>query len=88
LLNPLAQLLVFYFVFGLMLPLNISHYASFLLTGVLSWNWFQSSLVFATGAIVDNRELVRRPGFPVAVLPIVTVTTHLVHFVLALPILM
>jgi len=88
LLNPLAQLVVFYFVFGLMLPMNITHYASFLLTGVLSWNWFQSSLVFATGAIVDNRELVRRPGFPVAVLPIVTVTAHLVHFVLALPILL
>ena len=87
LLNPLAQLVVLYFVFGLMLPLHITHYASFLLIGVLSWNWFQSSLVYATGAIVDNRELVRRPGFPVAVLPIVTVTTHLLHFLLALPIL-
>jgi lipopolysaccharide transport system permease protein len=88
LLNPLAQLVVFYFVFGVLLPLNITHYPSFLLTGVLTWNWFQSSLVFATGAIVDNRELVRKPGFPVGVLPIVTVTSHLVHFLLALPILM
>jgi len=87
LINPLAQLLVFYFVFGLLLPLHISHYPSFLLTGVLVWNWFQSSLVFATGAIVDNRELVRRPGFPLAMLPIVTVTAQLVHFALALPIL-
>jgi len=87
LLNPLAQLLVFYFVFGMLLPLHIPHYPSFLVTGVLVWNWFQSSLVFATGAIVDNRELVRRPGFPLAMLPIVTVTAQFVHFVLALPIL-
>ena len=35
-LNPLLQLLVFYFVFGLLLPLNIPHYASFLFTGVLA----------------------------------------------------
>jgi len=88
LLNPLMQLLVFYFVFGLLLPLNIPHYPSFLFTGVLAWNWFQSSLLFATGAIVDNRELIRRPGFPTAILPTVTVTTHLVHFLIALPILL
>jgi len=87
-LNPLLQLLVFYFVFGLLLPLNIPHYASFLFTGVLAWNWFQSSLLFATGAIVDNRELIRRPGFPIAILPTVTVTSHLVHFLIALPILL
>jgi lipopolysaccharide transport system permease protein len=87
LLNPLLQLLVFYFVFGLLLPLNIPHYPSFLFTGVLVWSWFQSSLMCATGAIVDNRELIRRPGFPIAILPTVTVTSHLVHFLIAIPIL-
>ena len=87
LVNPLAQLLVYYFVFGLLLPLNIPHYASFLLTGVLAWNWFQSSLLLATGAVVDNRELIRRPGFPVGVLPAVTVTSHFIHFLLASPVL-
>jgi lipopolysaccharide transport system permease protein len=88
LLNPLLQLLIFYFVFGMLLPLNIPHYASFLFTGILAWNWFSSSLLFATGAIVDNRELIRRPGFPIAILPTVTVTSHLVHFLIALPILL
>ncbi|MGH7230985.1 MAG: ABC transporter permease [Nitrospiraceae bacterium] len=86
--NPLAQLIVFYFVFNLLLPLNIPHYSSFLFTGVLAWSWFQSSLLYATGAIVDNRELIKRPGFPTAVLPMVTVTSHLVHFLLAMPILL
>jgi lipopolysaccharide transport system permease protein len=42
----------------------------------------------ATSVIVDNPDLIKRPGFPVAVLPIVTVTTHLIHFLLALPILL
>lgn len=88
LLNPLAQLLVFYFIFSLVLPLNIPNYAIFLFAGILVWTWFQTSLFTATGAIVDNPELIRRPGFPIAILPVVTVTTHLIHFLLALPILL
>jgi lipopolysaccharide transport system permease protein len=88
LVNPLAQLLVFYFVFSRILPLNIPNYALFLFIGLIVWNWFQSSLIAGTGAIVENRELIKRPGFPTGILPVVTVTTNFVHFVLALPIVL
>ena len=87
LLTPLAQLAVYYLIFDVLLPLNIPNYPSFLFSGVLIWNWFQGSLFQATSAIVDNRELIKRPNFPVAILPAVTVTSHLIHFLLALPIL-
>jgi lipopolysaccharide transport system permease protein len=88
LLNPLAQLLVFSFIFQTVLHLDIPNYTCFLFTGLLAWNWFQLSLYAATGAIVDNRELVRRPGFPVSVLPVVSVTSHLLHYLLAIPVLL
>lgn len=88
LLNPLAQLLVLSFVFRAVVPLGIPNYSSFLFSGLLIWTWFQASLLAATGAIVDNRDLIRRPGFPAPILPIVSVTTHLFHFLLALPILL
>ncbi len=87
-LNPLAQLLVFGFVFRFVLPINIPNYSSFVFCGVLAWNWFQSSLLLSTGAIVDNRDLIKRPGFPAAILPTVRVTSDLVHFLLALPVLL
>lgn len=87
-LNPLAQLLVLGFVFHTVLPLNIPNYTAFLFIGLLVWSWFQSALLLATGAIVDNAELIRRPAFPSTILPVVSVTTHLVHFLLALPILL
>ena len=87
LLTPLAQLAVYYLTFDVLLPLNIPNYLSFLFSGVLVWNWFHGALYQATSAIVDNRELIKQPGFPAAVLPIVTVTSHLIHFLLALPIL-
>lgn len=87
LLNPLLQLLVFSVVFRLILPLNIPNYAAYLFVGLLVWNWFQASLVSAATAIVDGRSLIKRPGFPIAILPIVTVMANLIHFLLALPVL-
>ncbi|HEY7317523.1 MAG TPA: ABC transporter permease [Candidatus Binatia bacterium] len=87
LLTPLAQLAVYYLVFKVLLPLNVPNYVAFLFSGVLVWGWFQMSLFQATTAIVDNRELVKRTGFPAAILPTVTVTSHLIHFLVALPIL-
>ena len=88
LLNPLAQLLVLNFVFRRVLPLDIPNYTSFLFSGILVWNWFSSSLYAATGAIVDNRDLIRRPGFPLGVLPVVSIASNFIHFLLALPILL
>jgi homopolymeric O-antigen transport system permease protein len=86
--NPLLQLVVFYFIFQSVLAVNVPHYPGFLFTRLLAWNWFQASLVVSTGAIVNNPELIKQPGFPAAILPAVTVSTHLLHFLLALPILL
>jgi lipopolysaccharide transport system permease protein len=88
LLNPLLQLLVFQFIFAVVLPLNIPRFPLFLFIGLLAWNWFQSALIEATGAIVDNRDLIRRPGFPGLILPLVPVATNFVHFLIALPVLL
>jgi lipopolysaccharide transport system permease protein len=87
-LNPLLELLVLSLVFQFILHLNVPNYVPFLFTGLIVWNWFQASLSSACGSIVDNRELVRRPGFPVAVLPVVTAITNFIHFVISLPVLL
>jgi lipopolysaccharide transport system permease protein len=88
LLNPLAQLSVISFVFTVIFPLHLPNYISSTFMGIIAWNWFQASLYSVTGAIVDNRELIRRPHFPIMMLPIVTITTNLIHFILSLPVLM
>jgi lipopolysaccharide transport system permease protein len=85
---PLSQALVLLFVFGTVLPLEIPNYAVFLLTGILPWTWFHVSLLDGSLAVVSNRDLIQVPRFPVALLPIVSVTAHLIHFLLALPILL
>lgn len=85
--TPLSQLLVLNLVFTRVVPLGIPEYGSFLFVGLLSWTWFSMALDQATGSIVDHRELVRQPGFPVGLLPVITVATNLVQFLLAMPVL-
>jgi lipopolysaccharide transport system permease protein len=87
LLNPLLHLLIFYLLFARILSIRVNRFSSFTLTGLLVWGWFRSSITQGATAITGNRELLGRPGFPIAVLPVVTVTTSLIHFVLALPVL-
>lgn len=88
LINPLMQLVIFTFLFRKVVRLDIPHYSSYVFSAVLAWNWFQTSLYMGAGAIVDNRDLIRRPGFPAAVLPAVTISTNLIHYLLALPVLL
>ena len=88
LLNPFVQMLVFTVLFGRWLQLDIPNYPQFVFIGVLAWTWFQASLIISASAITDNRELIKRPGFPAHMLPIITVTTQMVQFLLAMPVLL
>lgn len=87
LINPLLQLAVFSFVFRTVIPINIPRYSSFAFSGLLIWTWSQTALFQATGLITSNKALIRQPNFPTAILPVVTTMTGLIHFLLALPVL-
>lgn len=87
LMKPLSQLTIFAIVFSEVLSLDIEHYTTFVFTGVLCWAWFSTALTSATVSVTGSRELVRRPGFPLPVLPVLAILSNGVHFVLALPLL-
>ncbi len=84
---PLLLLVVFQFLFRTVLAIDIPRYSSFAFTGILVWTWVQAALTQSAGAITGSRELVKRPGFPLSVLPVMTVSTAMIHFLLGLPIL-
>ncbi|MFC3441141.1 ABC transporter permease [Sphingobium rhizovicinum] len=88
LMKPLSQLLIFATVFTSVIPLEIPNYTTFVFAGVLSWAWFSSSLTSSALSVTGNREMVRRPGFPVHLLPMLTIISNGVHFMLALPLLL
>lgn len=85
LLNPLSQIAVLTFLFRSVVDLNIPNYASFVFVGVLVWTWFSGAITTAPLAITSNSDLVRRPGFPTVVLPLITVASNGIHFLLAFP---
>ncbi|MGH9085827.1 MAG: ABC transporter permease [Acidimicrobiales bacterium] len=85
-LAPLAYVVVLTIVFTRVVPLDIEHYPVFVLLGMLPWLWFQAALVAGTTSVVYSPDLLRQPGFPRLVLPLVAVASTLAHHVLALPV--
>lgn len=89
LLKPLFSMVVYYFVFTRILRFGgaIPHFPLFLLTGLLPWNFFSSSISAATTSLLDNHRLVRSIYFPRMALPVAEVVANLVHLTLALVVL-
>ncbi len=87
--NPLLLLLVYTFVFAYVMepPRGIDNYALFFFCGILPWTWFSSSLLESSNVLISGGNLIKKVMFPAEVLPIVTVLSNLVHFLLGLPIL-
>jgi lipopolysaccharide transport system permease protein len=87
-LAPLSMIAIFSFVFGHILPLKIPNYPAFLFVGLLAWIWFQTSLLAGTQSVTGSRDLVRQPGFPVPLLPVVAIGSGLINYLLALPVML
>jgi lipopolysaccharide transport system permease protein len=88
--NPLMLLLIYNWVFTYLLKnptKETSPYAVFMFTALLPWTWFQASLNEATGSLIAGGNLIKKVLFPPEVLPIVTILSNMVHFLLGLPIL-
>ena len=71
-LTPTMQILVYYFIFGLLLHTNrgVPNFIAYLAVGVFTFSLCSSSLVNGSRAITGNQGLVRALQFPRAVLPI------------------
>src|SRR5689334_18479488 len=71
LLNPLAQLAVYSFVFSMVFkfPSGGVAYPIFLFTALLPWTMFQNAISHATQSLVQNASLLRIVAFPREVVP-------------------
>jgi homopolymeric O-antigen transport system permease protein len=87
-LAPLSMIAVLSFIFGHVIKLSIPHYPAFLFSGMLAWIWFQSSLIAGTQSVVSGRDLIRQPGFPTPLLPVIAIGTNLVNYLLAVPVML
>lgn len=87
--NPLLLLAVYTLVFTFFFPSNLIHpYPLFLFAGILPWTFFSAAVLESTTSISSNAGLIKKVMFPAEALPLVTVASHLVHFALAMPVLL
>jgi ABC-2 type transport system permease protein len=79
-LNPVLYLAVFSLVFIVVLPNGVPNFPVYLLSGLLAWNLFSTSLSFSARSVVDNANLVNKVYFPREVLPLSSLGTALFEF--------
>ncbi|RRR72205.1 MAG: ABC transporter permease [Candidatus Viridilinea halotolerans] len=84
-LAPLGMMLVYVTVFSFLLPSGIAMFPVFIIVALLPWNFTAEAIMGGTRSIIDNAALIKKVYFPREVLPIVTVGSSLVNFILSLP---
>lgn len=85
-LHPLGLCGIYYIVFKQILNVNIPHYVPFILSGVIPWTFFSSTVIEGTETLAGNSGLVTKVPIPTQVFPLVACITNFITFVLALPI--
>ncbi len=88
--NPLLLLAVYTAVFTWFFPArqDVRPYPLFLFAGILPWTFFAAAVLESSNAIASNAGLIKKVMFPAEALPLVVVLSHLVHFALAIPVLL
>lgn len=85
LLNPLGMMVVFTIVFTIQgSGSQIARFPVYLLIGIVTWNFHNSAVMSGAGSFVLSGSLVKKVYFPREILPISTVLSNLVNFLLAL----
>jgi ABC-2 type transport system permease protein len=79
-LNPILYLAVFSLVFTIVLRNRLPHFPVYLLSGLLAFNFFSSSLSLGARSVVDNGNLVTKVYFPREILPLATMGAAGVDF--------
>lgn len=89
LLNPICLVGVYTLVFHYYARIpGVDNYPVFVFSGLLPWIWFSSSLLEGVNSIAGSGHLVTKSMFPAHLLPSVVVITNLIHYLLALPVLL
>jgi len=86
-LNPLLLMMVYTLVFSLFIRIEMENYSSFVFCGLLPWLWFTSSLSDGVNSVINGATLITKTYFPVEILPVVSVLSHLINYLFSLPIL-
>ena len=87
LIDPILSMIIYYIVFSFILQRGTENFVAFLLIGILTWQWFASSVSISMGAMQNASDVISKLSFPKIVLPSVTVLTVTFKFLITFVIL-
>jgi lipopolysaccharide transport system permease protein len=82
--DPLLQMGVYVVFVSLILSVKTPDYPLFILSAILPWKWFTSTVTDASQSVVSQGSLIRQIQFPKLVLPVATTIAAVVGFVFGL----
>ena len=85
-LHPLLFVVVYYLVFKVGLRFLTENYALFLISVIFAWQWFANSVNSSCNTFISNADLIKRVPLPQHLLVLAMVLNNMIHFVLAIPI--
>jgi len=90
--NPIITLIVYIIVFGVFLKVrlpgdtNIWDFALYFAAGFLPWTAFQSSVMRASGSIIENKNYIKKVPFPSEIFPIYPTISEFVNLLIGIAI--
>ena len=85
--QPLASALIFYFVFKIVIRINIENYPLFLTIGLFAWQWFAVAVNNSLTSLIHNASVIKKINFPRALIPASIVVIEMIHFIITTPVL-
>ncbi len=81
--NPLLTALVYAIIFPFILKTSQDHYVTFLIIGILPWNFFVTTINQGTTTVLQNGSIIKKVYFPREILPISIIGSNLVNFIIS-----
>ncbi len=81
--NPLLSVLIYAIVFPFILKNTQEHYVTFLIIGILPWNFFTTVISQGTFCVLANAGIIKKVYFPREILPISVATSGLINFLIS-----
>lgn len=82
--DPLLQMGVYVVFVSLILDVKTRDYPLFILSAILPWKWFTTSVADAASSVVSQERLIKQIQFPKLVLPVAATTAGVVGFAFGL----
>jgi len=86
-LNPLLMFGVYFVAFNYVLSNRTDHFALFLFTGIVLWQWFSISVLRCSGSLIAARALMQQVDLHKSVFPFSIILVNTVKFSITLLIL-